>query len=379
MSGAVGRASLRLSACRQLYLQCRHTSSRSRVVRTPNYTSPTAKWVMPKFKEFKKRNDRMMEEKTLPFNLERRSTYIEWNIDVETSAFMARIGEKLDRGLWEIAITDKSYVLHQEETRQSLGLTATPTDEASDPAPARPSNCELAEEGRDILKGAAQAWLSLARPCLPLEALRAYVDHLDSDAVMSDVALSMGLRAIVLQEEGPNPTPVALARAARAIIAVVQRCAGPQRTAAFVEQRLVPFVLTKDVFDVYELEEPLLAVERALAASGGSVEARLVAEAGRHTLEAVFEVALYDDRRVMLSSGFGETVDIAVAEAARECLRRMWGVTPSAPPLPFTPSLPPPHANLPHLPAASNAPSNVPMGKFSLDNADVRYDNIVVC
>jgi len=357
--------------------QCRQRSSRARNYPTANRTPATAKWVMPKFKEFKKRNDKMIGRNQLPENFGRRSTFIEWNVDAEFSAFQARVGLPLDRGLWDLALTDRSFVLHQEQTAAALGLEDTAPDAA--PAPPRASNCELAEEGRALLREVAEGWLAPARPSLPREALKSYVDELDSDAVMADFAASMGLRALLLQEEGAQPTAEALARAARAVVAVARRSAGQRRAADLVVQRLVPFVLHKDVFDVYDLEEPLLAVERALAADGRAVEPRLVAEAGRNTLEAVFCVALYDCRRSMLAMGYGETVDTAVDEAARECLRRLWGATPCSPPLPFPPSLPPPYASLPYAPSASNAPKNVPMDKFSLENADPRFDNIVVC
>jgi len=333
------------------------------------------KWVMPRHREFFMRRDRMIEEGTM--HEDRRSKYSDWNFDSELYALGARLKENFDSELLVTAVTDKSSVDAFMLERADHGLQATPTHEGSSPSEAPANhNAALAAQGAELILDVCEQFVAAAYPALPQEGVRACAVWLNSDEVMALVGTGYGLREIILAEPYP-PSAAVLARAARAVVGALS---GGERAATFVVETIAVHLHSRDVLDLWQIEDPIATLKDILSRSGSSVEPRLVNAAGRNTLESVYKVALYDASKKYLSSGYGESVSEAVSSASLEALRGMFGVTDSSPPLPFNPSLPPSFARLPHSPLSpSDVPQNQELENFNLESADQRFSNIVMC
>ncbi|XP_018021682.1 uncharacterized protein LOC108677887 [Hyalella azteca] len=130
-----------------------------------------------------------------------------------------------------------------------------------------------------------------------------------------------------------------------------------------------------------QVSDPLALLQELLGRSDDVVEARLVASAGSGTLEAVYTVALYRRDRSYLAAGAGESVEVAVQEAAAVALDALFGDTASRPALPFRRAAPRVRHSLPAapLPPTTAAAPLAPLSDWTLDRADARLANVVLC
>ncbi|KAF2350164.1 Ribonuclease III domain [Trinorchestia longiramus] len=285
------------------------------------------------------------------------------NLDAELAAFSARLGEKFEQNQLIAALIDKSHLEHERKNGTLISTDAK-------------SNEDLAGHGQMLVEKYSTEFVEESWSHIPEEAVRSIVSFLCCDESMSEVAQSIGLKDLVFAEPYP-PSAAVMARAARAVVATLSSTR-PDSVPVFVENFVTTRLVGQRLWDMWQVPDPLSVLQQILSRSDDSAEARLVKSAGCKTLEAVYQVALYNKNKTFLSTGFGESIDVAVAEAAREALDKLFGDTSSRPPLKFTRSLPPSCCNLPAHTASPDA-AHPPLSEWSLARADPRHGNIIVC
>nr|XP_027237860.1 39S ribosomal protein L44, mitochondrial-like [Penaeus vannamei] len=283
-----------------------------------------SRWVAPYRKELLKRQKKM-ERMGITHQL-KRSEYIEWNYDAEVYAFGKRLGEQFDNNILREALTDSSYISQERVRQQELGVP--------EPALTMTSNNELATAGSHIIADYSIKYLRSALPLFPEEGIRSLVDYLTSSEVMAEVGLGIGLKDLILCKEYP-PTPETVGKCFQAVVGALNASTSLSQCQLFVRDFVVTQLVGKDLNEIWEIENPMEAMQDILGRSGrGEPEPRLIFESGKNTLEAVYHVGIYSDKE-FIGSGYGETIGTAVDQAARDALRRFFQTTAASPPLPF--------------------------------------------
>ena len=108
------------------------------------------RWVRPTLMVLKKKQDKLEEVKP-----SHRNTYAEWNYNAEVFAFSKRLGEEFDDKLLKRALTQRSYIVMEEEKQRAVGI--------EDPKLALEDNSEFSEQGEKFMKNYIQRYL---RTCL---------------------------------------------------------------------------------------------------------------------------------------------------------------------------------------------------------------------
>lgn len=283
-----------------------------------------SRWMAPLRRELFNRQERMERRGLTPTNI--RSEYIDWNYDSELYAFGQRLQEEFNDTLLRQALTDSSYIEQETRRQQALGVDS--------PALYMNSNSELSSRGKGLIVDYAEKFLRSSLPLLPEEGVRNIVEHLTSVEVMSEVGYGIGLKDIILTEEYP-PSSATVANAFQAIVAALNVSAGLDRCHLFVRDFVLTQLIGKDIYDIWKIEEPVNVLSDILMRSGqGEPEPRLLFQSGKNTIQSVYHVAMYSDKQ-FVGAGFGETITVAVEQAAWDALRRLFQITESRMPLSF--------------------------------------------
>jgi large subunit ribosomal protein L44 len=257
-----------------------------------------------------------------------RSSFLEWNYSAELYAFQRRVGETFEDDTLRTALTHKSYLEAEERKRREMGV---PIQEA--PLDLK-ENTALISKGADLMRRYTEGFLRYAFPYLPEEGVKAICGHLMSDQVLTVVASGLGIKDLVLCEEFP-PTERTLAESVKAVVGALLQNQDAARAQLFVQDFVLTQLIGADVNDIWEIVNPMGVLAAILEREGrGAPEPRLIRESGRTTIEAVYVVGIYSDKK-FLGSGPGETLDTAEEMAARDALKRMFRTTDKQTPLPF--------------------------------------------
>ncbi|XP_042238860.1 39S ribosomal protein L44, mitochondrial-like [Homarus americanus] len=314
-----------------------------------------SRWVAPLRKELYKRQKKMY-KKGIAHKFSR-SEFIEWNYDAELFAFGKRLHEEFEGSLLREALTDSSYIAQEMSHQQALGVTS--------PALTLKSNTELAAAGATVIADYCAKYLRAALPVLPEEGISALVEHLSSEEIMSKVGYGIGLKDLILCQDYP-PSATTAAKSFQAVVGALNASVGLTRCQTFVRDFVVSQLVGKDISDIWQIDRPMELLTDILARSGcGKPEPRLMFQTGKNTVEAVYQVGIYSDKNFM-GSGYGETVETAVAEAAYSSIKKLFQITESSNPLPFGKDAD--AIALPHN-------SNILLDEWSIDKAK----NVVTC
>lgn len=309
----------------------------------------------PLYQELRQRHIKMKRLGLVPVT--KRNEFIEWNYDAELYAFGKRLQEEFDGDALREAMTDPSYITKETQRQQELGV--------SDPGLAMNNNKELAARGEAVITEYCFGYLRTALPLLPEEGISALVEYLLSEEMMSAVGYGIGLRDLILCEEHP-PSSSTMARCFQAVVGALSVSSPAPRCQAFVRDFVVAQLVGKDIDTIWKVENPMGVVADILHESGrGEPEPRLIFQSGQETLQAVYHVGVYSDKKFM-GSGYGETVETAVKEAAHDALRKLFQITDSASPLPFG-------KDADMLPLKTEA--NISLDNWSID----KTKNIITC
>ncbi|GAB6030240.1 hypothetical protein CHUAL_005917 [Chamberlinius hualienensis] len=121
------------------------------------------------------------------------------------------------------------------------------------------------------------------------------------------------------------PSDKTLANTLTAFIGAIAEERGQKAAEIFVQDFILTQLIGKDVNEMWEIINPMGTLLNILRREGLELpESRLIREAGRNTLHAVYNVGLYSSQK-LIGVGAGETLEIAEEMAAREALKRFFG------------------------------------------------------
>ncbi|XP_006861954.1 PREDICTED: 39S ribosomal protein L44, mitochondrial [Chrysochloris asiatica] len=259
----------------------------------------------------------------------RRSEKPNWDYHAEIQAFGPRLQETFSLDLLKTAFVNSCYIKNEEAKRQQLGI------EKEAVLLNLKDNQELSEQGTSFSQTCLMQLLEDAFPDLPPEGIRSLVDFLTGEEVVCHVARNLAVEQLTLSAEFPVP-PTVLKHTFFAVVGALLQGSGPQRTALFLRDFLIPQMTGKELFEIWKIRNPMgLLVEELKKRNVPAPESRLTRQSGCTTALPLYFVGLYCDKK-LLAEAPGETVLVAEEEAARVALRKLFGFTENRRPWDYT-------------------------------------------
>ncbi|NXU58252.1 RM44 protein, partial [Turnix velox] len=250
----------------------------------------------------------------------RRSEKPNWDYHAEIQAFSHRLQENFSLDLLKTAFVNSCYIEREEARRRELGIDKEMV------ALNLEDNSKLAEQGKSLSRSYLRRCFEGAYPELPAEGVGALVDFLTGQELVAYVAQNLSVQDLTLCREFPVPADV-LQRTFFAVIGALLDSSGPEKTEIFVRDFFVPQLIGKDLFEIWEVVNPMgLLVEELTKRNISSPEPRITRQLGVSTVLPLYFVGLYCDKKI-IAEGPGETLLAAEEEAARVALRKLYGYT----------------------------------------------------
>ncbi|XP_064474762.1 large ribosomal subunit protein mL44-like [Ornithodoros turicata] len=267
-------------------------------------------------------------KKVGPEPLRHRSVWLDWNYDTELYAFANRLGEKWNAETLRKAFIEQSYLEQEEKRRQELGISSEQSSVALTP------NTQLSRAGEDQCHRYITSYLAQTLPKVPKECIESVCNYLMSDDVLSHVSKNIGTADLIMCADFP-PEKSTLSNVLKALIGCLIEDCGSRQADLFIQDFLLTQLVGKDIFELWEIPYPEQTLASILHEQGREpAEPRLLWEAGRNTLEAGYNVALYSNKK-LIGASVGETLEIAQEMASRDALRRMYGLVGNMQNFPF--------------------------------------------
>ncbi|NXG84490.1 RM44 protein, partial [Stercorarius parasiticus] len=250
----------------------------------------------------------------------RRSEKPNWDYHAEIQAFSYRLHENFSLDLLKTAFVNSCYIESEEARRRELGIDKETV------ALNLQDNSRLAEQGLSFSRSYLRQCFEGAYPDLPAKGVGALVDFLTSQELVSYVAQNLSVQDLTLCREFPVPADV-LQRTFFAVIGALLDSSGPEKTGIFVRDFFIPQLIGKDLFEIWEVVNPMGLLEEELTKRNmSSPEPRITRQLGVSTVLPLYFVGLYCDKKI-IAEGPGETLLAAEEEAARVALRKLYGYT----------------------------------------------------
>ncbi|KYQ59514.1 39S ribosomal protein L44, mitochondrial [Trachymyrmex zeteki] len=300
---------------------CVKTIILSNGVRSVNHEGPRyiKRWVAPTQKILTKLKKSLGEQPE-----PKRNTFLEWNRSAEIYAFNERLSESFNTEKLEQAFTHKSYLIQEEQRQKEM--------EIETPVLAIQDNAELIRKGEKLTSEIVQTYLVQVLPEASEDIIISLHDYLLSEEILAKAAFHIGTKDIILTEAIAQKT---LADTFLALVAALAESVDVNHTANFVRDFLIVILAEKDLTEVWNPAHPVELLNDVLRKQNRSpAEPRLIAQAGKNTLEVAYNVALYCDKE-FLGSGFGQTIQEAKNTAAMNVLSRIFGLLDSNKPIKF--------------------------------------------
>ncbi|XP_058454380.1 large ribosomal subunit protein mL44 [Malaya genurostris] len=294
----------------------------SQLLYSVQQTRQIHRWVAPTLRELKRRREKMGPEAVLP-----RSTHSDWNYNAEIFAFGKRLSEHFDAGLLQQAFTHQSFIAKEEVKQAQVGI--------DQPQLGLKDNQQLIEQGEKLIQQYVQAFLLTALPNLPEEGIHALVTHLTSEDKLAYVSKHLGTTDIILSAEFPV-TERLLANTLKAVIGALHKSSGDERVYLFVRDFVCTQLNQQDVNEYWNIDDPLsLLQEYCRKKKIGEPEPRSIGLIGKNTILAAHNVAIYCNKE-FIGSGYGESIETAIREAACDSLRQLFGTEHNMKPINFS-------------------------------------------
>lgn len=253
-----------------------------------------------------------------------RSSFLEWSYDAEIYAFNQRLKEKFDSKLLLRALTNRSYVVQQENAERNVGIEYQHIN--------MNDNHEFIDAGFTLTSKIVNSYLSLALPRAPKECIQTLHDHLLSEAVLANSSLLIGTKDIILTEESP-PLQSTLANTFLALVAALSKSTNETHAGKFVRDFLLMTLTERDLAELWCPKNPIEILNKILAnETKEPVEPRLITQCGVTTLLPVYQIALYSNKEY-LAEGIETSVDKAMQVASLNALYDMFGISFSSKPI----------------------------------------------
>jgi len=263
-------------------------------------------------REFLKRKKDMS-----PVKLQHRGTFLEWNYKAELYAFAKRIGEDFADNTLQQALTQRSYVIAQKKTQNELGI--------DDPKGYLEDNQYLSEKGRDLSRDFVARYLRTAIPSLPEEGIQLLRNHLLSEDNLANIVSNIGAEELILCTDFPTEKQTRVSTF-YALVGAIEESNGRERGALFVRDFIIASLSGQDIHAIYIPENKLELLTEIFVREGKEVpEPRLINQTGVNTIIPSFRVGLYCAKKY-IGSGDGESVQVAVENAALNVLWKLWGM-----------------------------------------------------
>ncbi|CAI5775593.1 ribosomal L44, mitochondrial [Podarcis lilfordi] len=249
-----------------------------------------------------------------------RSEKPNWDYHAEIQAFSHRLHEKFSLEFLKTAFVNCCYIKQEESRRQELGL-----DKEAIALNLKDNN-ELSLKGVSFSRSYLTRCLEEAYPKIPQAGIEALVNFLTSEELVSYLARNLSLQDFTLCAEFPVP-PNVLQKTFFAVIGALLQSSGSQRTEVFVRDFFIPQMIGKDLFEMWNVMNPMgLLLEELAKRNVSAPEPRLTRQSGASTVLPLYFVGLYCDKK-LLAEGTAETILAAEEEAARVALRKLYGFT----------------------------------------------------
>jgi len=256
----------------------------------------------------------------------RRSDFIDWNYDAEIYAFGVRLKEKFSPSLLQQAFVDRSYIVQEEIKQRAVGI--------EEPVIQLTDNTKLIQKGDELLTEFIVTYLNLSLPKYPRDGIKAIYKHLISDEVLAHVSSHLGTKDLILAAEFPVHQQT-LARSLKAVIGALFESSGDARAYEFIRDFIVTQLNQVDVNEYWTIDNHLkLLKEICKDKKLGEPEPRLISDVGKNTLLAAYHVGFYCNKRI-IGAGYGEDVETATEEAAKDSLRNLFGTNLNMKPFDF--------------------------------------------
>merc|ERR1712001_13850 len=258
--------------------------------------------------------------------VQRRSSFSDWNYQAEVKALQSRLGEKFDGDLLMRALVMESHLEQERIKQEELGVEVTSL---------QGDNSELAVKGEKIIKTVLTRWLRTAYPLLPEEMITEVRQFLSTEEMLAEVGFHIGLREIILSEEYP-PSAASIKQSLAAVIAALAET-DPARAGQLVIDLVASQLQGQEIQEIcsQSLVNPMKLLSSILSNSGlPPPESRLLFQTGPDTILASHNVGIFCNKQI-IGQSFGETLEIAEEMAARDCLRNFFQTAEFSPPQPF--------------------------------------------
>lgn len=243
-----------------------------------------------------------------------RNQMIEWNYRSEIFAFSRRLNENLSEDTLRQVFAHQSYVQNLRQNQIKFNL----------PEQNIKSNAEMVHRGSKLLDKCLKPYLRYTFNKVPEDGIDHIARYLGSDEVLSDVAIWIGCKDIILSGEYP-PGQTTMADTVRALLAGIESDLDINRVRRFVVDIIFSYLNDRDILDdVWVLPNPQETLNFILANSKlPAYEPRIMFQTGINTLEPCHIIGLYTNQK-LLGSSAGETLKIAEHCAAIDSLQRLF-------------------------------------------------------
>lgn len=244
------------------------------------------RWVAPTLRELNKRAKKLGPQKPEP-----RSGFVEWNYRAELFAFGKRLQEDFQMPLLQTALTQQSYIAKEEAKQRELGIEEIDIQMAH--------NKELSARGLQIAKEYIEGFVEFSLQKMPTEGKISVVSHLMSTDSLSNVALNLGMKELLLDADYP-PSKESMAESLKAVIAALEASSGIERAYFFVRDFICTQLNQKHILDIWNIENPEdLLKQQCMSKKLPIPEPRLLGDCGKNTVLAAYHVGLYCDKKMI--------------------------------------------------------------------------------
>lgn len=276
---------------------------------------------MPTLTEIRRRR-----KKLGPQPVARRSDFIDWNYEAELSAFGSRLKEKFSAPLLQQAFVCRSYIVQEEMKQKAVGI--------ENPVLQLEDNMRLVKKGEELITEFVITYLNLSLPKLPREGIKAIYKHLVSDEVLANVSKHIGTKDLILSADHPV-TEEDLVLSLKAVIGALFESSGEAKAFEFIRDFIITQLNQADINEFWKIDNNMeLLKEICKDKKLQEPELRLINEVGKNTLLAAYQIGVYSDKK-LLGHGYGEDVNIASEEAAKDALRTLFQTNTNMKPLNF--------------------------------------------
>ncbi|NWH69626.1 RM44 protein, partial [Piaya cayana] len=228
-----------------------------------------------------------LEQQRLEEAPRRRSEKPNWDYHAEIQAFSNRLHENFSVDLLKAAFVNSCYIESEEARRRELGIDKEMV------ALNLQDNSKLAEQGMSFSRSYLTQCFEGAYPDLPAQGVGALVEFLTGQELVSYVARNLSIQDLTLCKEFPVP-PAVLQRTFFAVIGALLESSGPEKTGIFVRDFFIPELIGKDLFEIWEVVNPMgLLVEELTKRNISSPEPRITKQLGVSTVLPLYFVGLY--------------------------------------------------------------------------------------